>query len=90
MNYDSHNWRRIIDALKSSEFVKIHEINRATLMDDLLNLGRTGYVTYDKVLSATQYLKQETNYLAWKAAFNGFSYLNKRFAGRDIYDLYKV
>ena len=90
VNYDSDNWLRIIATLKSPEFNTIHEINRAALIDDLFNLGRTGYVTYDKVLSATQYLEHETNYLPWKAAFNGLSYLNKRFVGRDIYDIYRV
>lgn len=88
MNYEPVHWSRIISAL-TTDSSQIHEINRASIIDDLLNLARSGYTDYSIALSATSYLKKETNYIPWRAAFNGLSYLTKRFAGRDINDLYK-
>lgn len=91
VNYDETMWRRIIAVLTSSNRTVIHEINRASLMDDLLNLGRVGYVDYDIVLAGTRYLSEETAYAPWKAAYSGFAYLSKRFAQQEeVYDAYKV
>jgi aminopeptidase N len=84
-------WRRINAALNSNDRFLIHEINRASLMDDMLNLGRVGYLDYDIVFAGTRYLANETAYGPWKAAYNGFSYLTERFVGRpEIYNSYKV
>ncbi|XP_031788189.1 uncharacterized protein LOC100124285 [Nasonia vitripennis] len=82
VNYDETLWRRIIDALNSDEYSKIHELNRASLIDDLLNLGRAGHLDYDLVLDGVSYLTRETEYAPWKAAFTGLTYLNWRFFGR--------
>ncbi|KAF7996068.1 hypothetical protein HCN44_009853 [Aphidius gifuensis] len=80
----------IINVLKSDKFKNIHEINRAAIIDDLLNLARANYVAYSIALSATEYLIQTTDYIPWRAVFNGFTYLNKVLAGKDIYNLNKV
>lgn len=90
MNYDEENWLKIITTLKGKEFQKIHEINRASLIDDLFNLGDTGHVNYGKILSATQYLEHETNYLPWKAAFRGLFVLENTLKDNDIFDLFQV
>lgn len=76
--------------MKSKDFMKIHELNRAALIDDVLNLARAGYVDYFYALEATQYLTQETNYIPWKAALNAFSYLNRKLTGKSTYELFKV
>lgn len=65
-------------------------LNRAGIIDDLLNLGRAGILDYEIVLNGIEYLNQETNYLPFKAAFNGLDYLNKRFTGYDEHSLFKV
>ncbi|XP_050580172.1 putative aminopeptidase-2 isoform X1 [Bombus affinis] len=85
VNYAPDNWKEIIKFLKSDRFNVIHEINRAALIDDLLNLGRAGYVDYPTVLSATQYLSKETNYIPWRAFLNGLTYLHKQFEGKEGY-----
>lgn len=90
VNYDYNGWQRIIGALNSNKFKEIHVLNRATIMDDLLNLARTGYQDYEIALDGTTYLKRETNYLPFKAAFNGLDYLNKQLAGRKEHILFKV
>uniref|UniRef100_A0A0C9QRU9 Aminopeptidase N n=1 Tax=Fopius arisanus TaxID=64838 RepID=A0A0C9QRU9_9HYME len=88
VNYDNDSWTRIIEGIKQN-LTQIHEINRASIIDDLLNLARAGYTDYMTALSATEYLIQETNYIPWRAAFNGLSYLTKKFTGREINALYK-
>ncbi|XP_072748197.1 putative aminopeptidase-2 [Anoplolepis gracilipes] len=89
VNYNYNGWQRIINVLNSDKFNEIHVLNRAGIVDDLLNLGRARLVNYDTILSGITYLKQETNYLPFKAALNGLDYLNKRFAGYDEYSLFK-
>ncbi|XP_054001864.1 putative aminopeptidase-2 [Hylaeus anthracinus] len=92
-NYDEDHWRRIISFLNSNtnsnDFQTINEINRAAIIDDLMNLGRAGYVDYEIVLNATQYLRKETSYVPWRAFFNGLTYLRRQIQGRDAYDAYK-
>ncbi|XP_017792513.1 PREDICTED: uncharacterized protein LOC108574433 [Habropoda laboriosa] len=88
-NYDSQSWKRIIDWLKSDQYNKIHEINRAALIDDLLHLARSGYVDYVTALTATEYLSKETNYFPWRAFFNSLTYLYKQFEGKDAFGTFK-
>lgn len=91
VNYDNASWYRIIDALKSDSFKKIHVYNRAGIIDDLLNLARTGLLDYRTALDGLQYLQQEKNYLPFKAAFRALDYLTQRFSGEEVnYVLYKV
>ncbi|KAH0552187.1 hypothetical protein KQX54_006650, partial [Cotesia glomerata] len=90
VNYDTDSWSHITQALKSSEFEKIHEINRASILDDALNLARAGYLDYSIALNITQYLTQEVNYIPWRAAFNALSFLRQKFVGTNIYDLFKT
>ncbi|XP_066591366.1 uncharacterized protein [Prorops nasuta] len=89
VNYDENHWQQIIKFLKSDAFEQIDEINRASLIDDLMNLARAGEVDYGIVLSATEYLVKETSYAPWHAFFNGAKYLQKRFAYQDTDDLFK-
>ncbi|XP_012524023.2 uncharacterized protein LOC105829586 [Monomorium pharaonis] len=81
VNYDTLGWQKIISLLKSKKMEDVHVLNRAGIVDDLLNLGRAGYLSYNIVLEGLLYLQKETNYLPLKAALNGLEYLNKRFSG---------
>ncbi|XP_032687648.1 putative aminopeptidase-2 [Odontomachus brunneus] len=89
VNYNHDGWQRIFDVLHSDKFTDIHVLNRAALVDDLLNLGRAGYQDYATVLEGITYLKRETNYLAFRAGLNGLSYLSKRFSGYEEHSLFK-
>ena len=84
VNYDQKSWNRLSAALLQENFDGIHEINRAQIIDDLLNLARTDYISYDTALSATKYLDKEENHLPWRAFFNGVEFLNQRFYGHQI------
>lgn len=85
MNYDNESWYRIIKVLNSKNYADIHVLNRAAIVDDLLNLARTGFLPYGTAFDGLQYLKRENNYLPFKAAFSGLTYLDQRFSGLDEY-----
>ena len=78
VNYDDETWHGIHHALLSPNNGNIHDVNRAQIVDDLMNLGRSGEISYNLVLDVLDYLKIETNYLPWTAAFNGFSFIAER------------
>lgn len=78
VNYDRSTWLALKDALLKINWSQIHEINRAQIVDDLFALGRTGYLTYDFVFGILEYLKTETAYLPWKAAFTGLKNIETR------------
>lgn len=90
VNYDDSNWKRIIDVLRTGKFEKIHKVNRAALIDDLMNLAKAGYVGYDLVFSATEYLQYEKDDLPWRAFYNGLTYLHNRFEGQEIFVFLEV
>ncbi|XP_076292003.1 uncharacterized protein LOC143214621 isoform X2 [Lasioglossum baleicum] len=88
-NYDKDHWQLLIDHLKSENYKQIHEINRAGIIDDLINFGKIGLVDYDTVLTATQYLVNETHYVPLKAFFTGLSFLRRHFEGRTAHGAFK-
>lgn len=85
VNYDKASWRRIIDALNSDEYESIHVLNRAALVDDLLNLARADLLNYQTALDGLRYLTRERNYLPFKAAFSALTYLDQRLSGENEY-----
>ena len=91
VNYDNASWYRIIDVLNSKNYQNIHVLNRAALVDDLLNLARAGLLNYRTTLDGLQYIRRERNYLPFKAAFSGITYLDQRLSGdNEYYKHFKV
>ncbi|XP_063704739.1 membrane alanyl aminopeptidase-like [Culicoides brevitarsis] len=78
INYEEHNWQAIAKALKSENHGDIHVLNRAQIIDDLFNLARAGYLSYDFILNIVDYVIDEKEYLPWYAMLNGLSYLMQR------------
>ena len=83
VNYEKENWDAIAVALKSENHDNIHVINRAQIVDDLLNLARPGVVNYEDALDIIEYLKEEKNYIPWLSAFTGLGLLQRRMASKD-------
>ena len=69
--------------------MKIHVINRAQIIDDALNLARSGLLSYDIALGVTSYLHKEVEYIPWAAALSGMSYLNKQVKRTPTYGTFK-
>ncbi|KAK0167897.1 hypothetical protein PV327_001752 [Microctonus hyperodae] len=84
VNYENDNWNKLIKALNEDNFGGIPEINRAQIIDDILNLARGEYVSYELAIIATQYLMKEFHHLPWKAFFTSYSYLYERFDGHEV------
>ena len=70
MNYDKDNWD-LIAATLVKDHISIHMVNRAQVIDDALNLAKSGIIDYETALSMTEYLHKEQDYVPWKAALNG-------------------
>jgi len=88
VNYDEKNWKLIIKQLNENH-MKIHVINRAQIIDDALNLARSGLLSYDIALGVTSYLHKEVEYIPWAAALSGMSYLNKQVKRTPTYGTFK-
>jgi len=75
VNYDLKNWRLLALQLRTNHS-SIHVTNRAQIIDDALNLAKSGHLDYKTALSLTGYLDKETEYIPWSSALSGLSYLN--------------
>lgn len=69
---------------------KIHPVNRAQLIDDALNLARSGRLPYSTAMQLVTYLADEDDYIPWVSANNGLMYLDRLLANSEGYDDFKV
>ena len=90
VNYDKRNWKLLIEQLHGSNFNSISTINRAQLLDDALNLARANRLDYTTALDLMSYLKQETDYIPWKAAFTAMTFIDNLLVNHEGYDRFKV
>lgn len=70
-------WYRIISALESDDFEKIHVSNRAQLIDDAFSLAKAGKLNYSIALRLASYLTRENEYEPWYAAAKSFKYISR-------------
>jgi aminopeptidase N len=84
------NYQFLKDYLSSDDYINIHPLNRAQLLDDSLNLARAGLLSYSTALDLTTYLAAETDFIPWTSFFRALTFLNARFAGTEDYDIFKV
>ncbi|NP_001266329.1 membrane alanyl aminopeptidase-like [Bombyx mori] len=79
VNYDDDIWDRILEALEDPEDRKvIHPLNRAKLVDDALNLARSGKLDYEIAFKVVLSMEHETEYAVWKAFVRNMDFLRKR------------
>lgn len=69
--------------MKESDHHFIHQLNRAQLVDDIMNLARSQKVDYDLAMDLLLYLKSENEYIPWSAAFRTLGYVKTRMAASD-------
>ncbi|CAK1546282.1 unnamed protein product [Leptosia nina] len=76
VNYETALWNRIISALEDeTRRNQIHPINRAVLLDDALNLARSGRIEYSIALRIVLTMNLETEYVVWKAFMRNMNIL---------------
>uniref|UniRef100_A0A2A4J290 Aminopeptidase n=1 Tax=Heliothis virescens TaxID=7102 RepID=A0A2A4J290_HELVI len=79
VNYDELLWERIIEGLEDPDIRnRIHPLNRATLVDDALNVARKGILNYETAFQVVLTMEQETEYAVWKAFVRNMDFLRKR------------
>lgn len=84
VNYDEESWSLIKAGLGEENQDGIHYLNRAQIVDDTLNFGRSGDMAYDRVFDILTYLTNEENYLPWLSALKGFSVLETRMDATNL------
>lgn len=82
--YDQISWNLIEAGLKSPNHDNIHVLNRAQILDDIFNFGRSGAMDYDKVFEILSYLTEEESYLPWFTALRNLELIERRMAGANL------
>lgn len=90
VNYDANNWKLLIETLTKGDFERIHVLNRAQLVDDILYFAWTGSQDYEVALSLIGYLQREREFLPWKAAFDNLKLVGRIVRQTPHFDLFKV
>ncbi|XP_050699388.1 aminopeptidase N-like isoform X2 [Eriocheir sinensis] len=88
VNYDQHNWNLLIQQLLNDHSA-IHTVNRAQIIDDVMNLAKAGQMTYGTALGVYNYLGAETELVPWAAAIDNLAYLKEMFARTGGYGALK-
>lgn len=83
VNYDEENWLKIANELVNGNMNSIHLLSRGQLVNDALNLGRSGRLGLNIVLPIISYLRRENEYVIWASADEGLLQLYKTFRGND-------
>lgn len=87
VNYDEANWRLIINQLQNNHSL-IHPINRAQLLDDSFNLGRTGLVPQTLFLNICKSLSNDADPIVLKKMFTILDYFLKNSEGYTFMKFY--
>ncbi|XP_018343088.1 PREDICTED: glutamyl aminopeptidase-like [Trachymyrmex septentrionalis] len=69
INYDNDNWEKLARYLNSTEYMNIHVLNRAQIIDDAYFFLLRNKLEYSFFEQLTSYLSNETNYVAWYPMF---------------------
>jgi aminopeptidase N len=84
VNYDAENWNAIIKVLNSDHFNLIHPLNRAQLVNDAIDLAENNIIAVDTLFGILKYLRFETDYVPWRAAFVYFYTIVDMFGGSNL------
>jgi aminopeptidase N len=90
IKYDKTNYELIVKTLNSDDFESIHVINRAQLIDDAMDLAWTGQQDYGIALEMINYLKQESEYIPWKAALDNLRIVNRLLIRSQLYGVFQA
>ncbi|XP_070169666.1 aminopeptidase N-like [Polyergus mexicanus] len=79
VNYDFDNWKKIASYLASKNYVKIHVLNRAQIIDDAFHFMITKQLDSSIFWNIIKYLEQETDFVAWYPMFKALEYMSSVF-----------
>ncbi|XP_050465110.1 aminopeptidase N-like, partial [Cataglyphis hispanica] len=84
VNYDKENWKLITRYLKSENYINIHVLNRAQIIDDAFHLMLAQQIEPLIFWDIVTYLEQETDYVAWYPMFKALEYMSSIFTLDNI------
>lgn len=88
VNYDFENWHNLIKVLNSESYQQIHVLNRAQIVDDVMNFAIDGHLNFDVALGILMYLRHETDYLPWASAVNYLDRLDYMLLGTEVHEMF--
>ncbi|KAK4883356.1 hypothetical protein RN001_006675 [Aquatica leii] len=88
VNYDETNWDLITQTLMQSH-LDIHVLNRAQLIDDSLNLAKTGRLKNDIAMKLVAYIKYEKDPIPWLTYNWNMQKLQSMFYYSPTYNTFK-
>lgn len=91
VNYDLRNWELLNKTLANPDtFRSIHRVNRAQLVDDILNFAWSGVMDYRMALGMLGFLEHEDEYVVWDATVANFEKINNVAKRHRSYLIFKV
>ncbi|XP_029169211.1 endoplasmic reticulum aminopeptidase 2-like isoform X2 [Nylanderia fulva] len=84
VNYDDENWQRISNFLNSDNYMKIHVLNRAQIIDDAFHLMIAGQLNCHIFWDLIKYLHREEDYVAWYPMFKAMEYMYGTFPWKEM------
>ncbi|XP_045184898.2 glutamyl aminopeptidase-like [Mercenaria mercenaria] len=84
VNYELEMWQRLAKQLYKNHTV-ISPPNRAGLIGDAFNLARASMLDYGLALNLTTYLRNEENYVPWKAFLDCFEFIRGMLSKESAY-----
>ncbi|GBO17591.1 Glutamyl aminopeptidase [Araneus ventricosus] len=90
VNYDRHNWNRIIEVLHNNH-TAFSPADRVNLLYDSFSMANAGLVDFDVPLKLIGYLSHEEFHGVWRVALAELNTLKKYFKmDREVRELIKV
>lgn len=90
VNYDAENWSLLASTLNSPNYKDINVLNRAQLLIDVMDLAQLGDMSYSVALKVMTYLRNETEYLPWKAGLDKLEPVKTVLSRTANYGIFKV
>ncbi|XP_067209387.1 aminopeptidase N-like [Linepithema humile] len=83
VNYDTENWRKLVQYMNSTKYINIHVLNRAQIIDDAFHFFIHKQIDYVTFWNISAFLSQETNYVVWYSMFKAFEHMTVLISIKD-------
>lgn len=89
VKYDVENWNRLTNTLLTNHNA-ISKLNRVQLIEDSMDLAKTGDIVYTIPFNILKYLENENDYLPWKTALRNLGFVDKMLRFYPTYGYFRV
>ncbi|CAH1647275.1 unnamed protein product [Spodoptera littoralis] len=78
VRYDENNWKALASYLSSNNRERIHKLNRAQIVNDVLHFIRSGHIDRTLGFEVIDFLRSETDYYVWNGALTQLDWIRRR------------